>query len=328
MTIHVHFLHAPSEFFYVFTGEEKALLEQQLDPDVTVTWGEPVPETAVILVGGRPTREQLSGPAVRALIIPWAGLPGETRTLLADFPHVAVHNLHHNAAPVAETAVTLLLAAAKLTIPYDQALRQGDWRPRYSPRKAVLLEGKTALILGYGAIGQRVARACLALGMTVLATKRSVGDGETAVSLYAPSALPDLLPQAHALIICLPFTAETDGLIGARELALLPAGAVLVNVGRGKIVDEGALYEALRDGGLHAAGLDVWYNYPADENGRAHTLPATYPFHELDNVVLSPHRGGQTLDSDRLRMSHLANLLNHAARGEEMPNQIDLTKGY
>jgi len=164
--------------------------------------------------------------------------------------------------------------------------------------------------------------------MTVLATKRSVGDGETAVSLYAPSALPDLLPQAHALIICLPFTAETDGLIGARELALLPAGAVLVNVGRGKIVDEGALYEALHDGRLHAAGLDVWYNYPADENGRAHTLPATYPFHELDNVVLSPHRGGQTLDSDRLRMSHLANLLNHAARGEEMPNRLDLSRGY
>jgi phosphoglycerate dehydrogenase-like enzyme len=109
---------------------------------------------------------------------------------------------------------------------------------------------------------------------------------------------------------------------------LLPPGAILVNIGRGKIVAEGALFEALRDGRLHGAGLDVWYNYPADVNGRACTLPANFPFHELDNVVMSPHRGGQTLDSDRLRMAHLAQLLNCAARGEVMPNQLALDRGY
>ncbi|MCA9873270.1 MAG: hypothetical protein KC441_06435, partial [Anaerolineales bacterium] len=77
-----------------------------------------------------------------------------------------------------------------------------------------------------------------------------------------------------------------------------------------------------------AAGIDVWYIYPKEEADRPHTMPSAFPFHELDNVVMSPHRGGQTLDSDRLRMGHLAQLLNCAARGEEMPNRLDLARGY
>ncbi|MBK8987877.1 MAG: hydroxyacid dehydrogenase [Chloroflexi bacterium] len=329
MTIHAHFLYEPAEFFHVFTGEEKAQMEGLLDPAVQVTWGQEAPETAVILIGGRPSREQLRGPNVRVLIVPWAGLPTQTADLLAEFPHVAVHNLHHNAAPVAETAVTLLLAAAKLTIPYDQALRRNNWELRYGERRAALLAGKTALILGYGAIGARVARICQAMEMRVLATKRTPPTIQPPEATIYPSAnLPHLLPQADALIICLPLTTETKGLIGAAELALLPPGAILVNIGRGPIVDEAALYEGLRNGRLYAAGLDVWYNYPPDETSRAQTAPANFPFHELDNVVLSPHRGGLTLDTERLRLAHLAELLNQAARGEAMGNRVDLGRGY
>jgi phosphoglycerate dehydrogenase-like enzyme len=117
-------------------------------------------------------------------------------------------------------------------------------------------------------------------------------------------------------------------LIGERELALLPPDAVLVNVGRGPIVDEAALYHALHEGTLHAAGLDVWYNYPADEASRSHTPPSAYPFHELDNVVMSPHRAGGSDESEMRRMTHLAALLNAAARGDEMPNRVDLQAGY
>lgn len=329
MVIHAHFLYEPSEFFHVFTGEEKAQMEGLLHPDVQVTWGQEVAETAVILIGGRPTLEQLSMPNVRALIIPWAGLPTQTGDLLADFPHVAVHNLHHNAAPVAETAVTLLLAAAKLTIPYDQALRQNNWEMRYGERRAALLADKTALILGYGAIGERVARICRAMEMRVLATRRTPPAVQPPeATIYPSDNLPDLLPQTDALIICLPLTAETKGLIGAAELALLPPGAILVNIGRGLIVEEGALYEGLKNGRLYAAGLDVWYNYPPDETSRGQTAPANFPFHELDNVVMSPHRGGLTLDTEKLRLAHLAELLNQAARGEAMGNRVDLRRGY
>ncbi|UCG24133.1 MAG: hydroxyacid dehydrogenase [Chloroflexota bacterium] len=308
-------------------------LREQLDPAVRLTTDadRPMPPDTGILIAGRPTRQDLTaGPALQTLIIPWAGLPPETRQLLAEFPDVAVHNLHHNAIPVAEMVVTLMLSAAKLVLPFDQLLRRNDWTPRYQPSPAVLLAGNTALILGYGAIGRQVAIYCKGLGMRVLATRRRpsrrpVGSAD---EVHPAPEFPRLLPQANVLLICLPHTPETDGLIGRRELALLPKKALLVNVGRGPIVDEEALYHALRDGRLHAAGLDVWYNYPAEEASRPNTPPSAYPFHELDNVVMSPHRAGATADSNDLRMKQLAVLLNAAAAGQEPTNRVDLAAGY
>ena len=117
-------------------------------------------------------------------------------------------------------------------------------------------------------------------------------------------------------------------MIGEHELALMPPGGILVNVGRGPVVDPGALYSALRSGQLGAAGLDVWYNYPKSPEERASTPPAEFPFHELDNVVMSPHRGGGSDQTEELRMTHLAAHLNAAARGEPIPNKVDLDAGY
>ncbi|MCP4532667.1 MAG: hydroxyacid dehydrogenase, partial [Delftia sp.] len=183
---------------------------------------------------------------------------------------------------------------------------------------------------GYGAIGRRVARACRGLGMRVLATRRSLSapsrDGPD--EIYPPDGLHDLLPRANALLVCLPETPQTDGLIAARELALLPPGAVLVNVGRGPVVEQAALYHALRDGTLYAAGLDVWYNYPTDEAARSYTPPSDFAFHELENVVMSPHMAGGSREARAQRVAHLAALLNTAAAGEAMPNRVDLQAGY
>jgi phosphoglycerate dehydrogenase-like enzyme len=117
-------------------------------------------------------------------------------------------------------------------------------------------------------------------------------------------------------------------MVGEAELALLPPGAVLVNVGRGAIVREEALYHALREGRLAAAGLDVWYRYPTSEAEAVDAAPSAFPFHELDNVVMSPHRAGHVAEDDDLRMKALAELLNAAARGEPMPNRVDLEAGY
>jgi phosphoglycerate dehydrogenase-like enzyme len=312
--------------------EDLAHLQFYLDAGVRLSTGPQVPANAEILVAGRPKRQHLTAsPSLRALIVPWAGLPDTTRDLLLDFPHLAVHNLHHNAAATAEMAIALLMSAAKFIVPIDGKLRAGDWTPRYQRSQSIGLEGKTALILGYGEIGRRVARVCRALGLNVLATRRQPGSpapGEADVEVCSPTELHRLLPRADVLVITLPLTPETKGLIGAEEIALLPRGAVLVNVGRGAIVDEGALYHALREGALAAAGLDVWYNYPKDEASRANTPPSKHPFHELDNVVMSPHRGGDAVDIERQRMAHLAKLLNAAARGEPMPNQVDVERGY
>jgi phosphoglycerate dehydrogenase-like enzyme len=309
-----------------------AHLRARLRPDVTLTVGREVPQPAdyEVLVAGRPTLKHITAsPDLQALIIPFSGLPKETRALMLDFPRVAVHNLHHNAAAAAEMAITLMLAAGKLIVPADRALRHHDWRPRYRPDSAVILEGKTALILGYGAIGQRVACACRGLGMDVIAIRRGVSEAPSE-GVHGPQALPSLLPRADVLIIALPLTTVTAGLIGKQELALLPPNCVLVNVGRGPIVDEEALYQALRDGTLCAAGLDVWYNYPGDDSSRSNTPPSAYPFHGLENVVMSPHRAGMgsSKEIELRRMNHLARLLNAAANGDEIPNRVDVHAGY
>jgi len=304
-------------------------LRAALDPGVVLTYGPDVRAGSEVLVAGRPQREHLTASdRLRAVIIPFAGPPAPTLTLMRDFPHLTLHNLHHNAAPTAEMAVTLLLAAAKQIVPADSALRQGDWSARHTPNQT-LLDGKTALILGYGAIGQRVGLVCRALGMRVLAIRRTPEPDDVA-EVHGADRLRDLLADAHALIICLPATAATEGLIGAAELDRLPDGAILVNVGRAAIVDQRALYEALRSGQLFAAGLDVWYRYPAEIEARSSTLPADEPFHTLPNVVLSPHRAGGlgVREVEMARMAALAAALNAASRGEPIPNRVDLAAGY
>jgi phosphoglycerate dehydrogenase-like enzyme len=175
-----------------------------------------------------------------------------------------------------------------------------------------------------------VARACSALDMTVLAMKRwpSQSADEYAAEIHPVQDLDHLLPRANSLIVCLPLTPQTENVISERELALLPANALLVNVGRGPIVNEAALFNALKSRHLCAAGLDVWYSYPPDKDSRTNTPAANFPFHELDNVVMSPHRGGDTNESDRLRMVHLAKLVNAIYDNEPVPNKVDLTSGY
>jgi phosphoglycerate dehydrogenase-like enzyme len=148
--------------------------------------------------------------------------------------------------------------------------------------------------------------------------------------IHLSDELYSLLPLADILMVILPLTPKTEGLIGEDEINLLPEGSILVNVGRGKVVDQRALYDALKSKHLYGAGIDVWYNYPADVDSRQNTPPADYPFHELDNIVMSPHRAGgvNSSDTERLRIEHLAQLINHAARGEEIPNRVDVYKGY
>jgi len=324
--ITVHYLHPPDH-------ESINFLRARLLPQVHLSTADDgsVPADINVLIAGRPEQELLEkSKSLSAVIVPWSGIPDETRQLIANFSGIMLHNLHHNAAPVAELALTLLLAVAKIVVPLDRSLREHDWTPRYLPSESLLLAGKTALILGYGAIGRRVAYYCRHLGMDVMAIRRNPesNDEPEEVTIHRPEALHTLLPSANALMICLPRTQETIGLIGQKELELLPADAVLVNIGRGVVVDEEALFSALRDGRIHGAGLDVWYNYPSDKASRSNTPPANYPFHELDNVVMSPHRGGDSSDTNRLRMMDLANLLNAAAEGETMPNLVDLTAGY
>ncbi len=313
--LRVHVLREPEP-------ESRALLESLVDPNVVLTYGdELLPPGPQLLVAGRPDQRYLdAAPELHTLVIPWAGLPVTTGELMRRHPDIAVHNIHHNAGSAAELAFALALAAAKRLIPGDRALRTGDWTPRYTGGGIVRLDGGRALILGYGAIGRRLAAYCRAFGMDV------TGVGSDS----APEAVDAMLAESDVVFVALPLTAATKGFLNARRLALLPAGAILVNVGRGAVVDEEALYRALEGGTLGAAGLDVWYNYPLDEASRASTFPSRFDFGALDNVVLSPHRGGApgTARTERERMEAVAASINAAARGDEIPHRVDLEAGY
>ncbi len=326
MSLFVHILHPPD-------AEPLAHLEAHLHPSIQLSVGSEIPSdpNIEILVADRPNRELLAScPGLRTLIIPYAGVPKETCDLMKEFPHISVHNLHYNAAATSEMALALLLAATKFLLPIDRAFRNHDWTPRYEPNPAFLLENKSVLVLGYGAIGQRVARACLGLGMRVKAVRRNfyVSESNPDVEVHPSHELHQLLPKTEVLIICLPHTSETEDLIDKHALDLLADRAILVNVARGPIVSELALFQALKDGRLYAAGLDVWYNYPEDESARSRTAPSQFPFHELDNVVMSPHRAGGAIDLEFTRMEKLAELLNAAARGEPMADRVDINLGY
>jgi phosphoglycerate dehydrogenase-like enzyme len=326
MNLNIHILNPPQQ-------EAFQHLQSRLLPEIQLTVGQELPDPAdfEVLVSGRPNRLQLAAsPHLRILVIPFAGLPEVTRQVLLEFPNLCVYNLHHNAALTAEMALTLLLAAAKFIIPCDQALRRNDWRPRYLPPPALALHGKTALILGFGHVGERIGRACAALGMRIIAIRRHPERTivlDFPVEVHGSEAINELLPQAEVVLIALPGTSETYGLLSGAEISLLPPGAVLVNVGRGPIVDQHALFQALKEGRLRAAGLDVWYHYPSNEAEWESTPPADEPFHKLENVVLSPHRADGSSETEILRMEDLAGLLNALARGEP-PDPVDLVAGY
>lgn len=313
-----------------FPAGDIALLCGALRPEVALTVGDDVPDETEILIHGTPSAETLDRLGqLRVVVIPWAGVPQRTLPLLRERPHLALHNLHHNALPVAEMALALLLAAARRLPHLDAHLRRGDWSPRYAPPDSLLLSGKTALLVGYGEIGKRVGRMLRALEMRVLAVRRTPGEAEMdGVAVFGIERLDELLPQAQAVVVSTPLTEETRHLLDAERLQRLPNGAVVVNVGRGEVIEAQGLYDALVNGPVGAAGLDVWYQYPKDEAGRVMTFPAAVPLHTLPNVVLSPHLADHTTDTERLRMAALAALLNAAAGGEALPNAVDVGRGY
>ncbi|HZE41427.1 MAG TPA: NAD(P)-dependent oxidoreductase [Stackebrandtia sp.] len=276
---------------------------------------EPPPASAYeVLIAGRPGRELLAAsPKLRAVVVPFAGIPERTSRLLSEFPALEVHTLHHNAGPTAELALALTLAAARGVVPADRGMRRGDWTARFTPPEpSMLLDGHPATVAGYGAIGRRVARGLAALGMRVRATRASAdrprSDGDIVV--HPARDLPALLDDSRVTVLALPAGPDTAGLIGAEELARLPEPSVLVNVSRAALVDEEALYRRLLRPGF-AAGLDVWWEEAGSIDAAVDVAASRFAFHELPNVVLSPHRGGafSIPETRRIRVDHLETAL-------------------
>lgn len=215
-----------------------------------------------------------------------------------------------NANAVAEHAMAHMLALNRHLHTSRDHQAQAHWRPMISEiaRREAELAGKTLVIVGLGRIGQRLARFARAFDMHVIGVKRDVTQGGEGVDeLVTTADLLSVLPRADVVVLACPLTSETEHLIDARALAAMKPTAQLVNVARGKVVDEAALIAALGAGRLGAAGLDVTREEP---------LPAASALWTLPNVLLTPHTAGETQAYEDNVIDILIENLNRLARGE------------
>ena len=270
------------------------------------------------------TRE-MGGAARRLKLVqvPGAGLDRIDRSALPRSAWLA--NAYGHEIGIAEYVLGAILTLTRSFARLDAALRRGTWESQWAvgvapPPPWPELAGKTLGILGYGRIGQCVARRAHAFDMTVVGIRRDASHPDPQGALVrGPDALGDVLTRADYLAITLPLTPETRGLLGERELRAMKPTAILVNVSRAEIIDEDALYEGLVERRIGAAALDVWYRYPS---GPGPTPPARRPFHELPNILMTPHVSGWTEGMLEARAKLIAENIHRAARGEAPMNLI------
>ena len=276
-----------------------------------------------VLVSMAFTREMAAAARCLKLVqVPGAGLDRIDRGALPG--GAALSNAYGHEVGIAEYVLGAMLALTRELGRLDAALRRGVWESQWAigvapPAPWRELAGQTLGILGYGRIGQCLARRARAFDMHVVAIRRSAVASDGLAELTAPAALDDVLSRADYLAVTMPLTPETRGLIGARELASMKRTAIIVNPARAEILDEDALYEALAARRIAGAALDVWYRYPSSPGAAP---PAHRPFHELPNVLMTPHVSGWTDGMLKARATLIAENVNRIARGEAPLNRI------
>ena len=225
--------------------------------------------------------------------------------------------------PMAEHAMGLLISMARNfpdSVRFQDKLTWGQQQLWDKPQQLTELNGKILLIVGYGSIGEELAKRAQAFGMRVRGVTRS-GTGETSFTekILPASDLRQVLPEADYVVLAAPETAETKHLIGTKEIARMKRGARLINIGRGSLLDELALITALESGQLAGAALDVASVEP---------LPDSSPLWKVPNLFITPHTSAV---SDRLwqrETALLVELLELWFGGREMKNVVDLFRGY
>jgi phosphoglycerate dehydrogenase-like enzyme len=221
-----------------------------------------------------------------------------------------------HARPLAEFALMAMLMFAK-DYGYLQSEKAAQHWARYCGGE---LSHKTAAIIGLGKIGQEVARLAKAFDMQVIGTRRDFSRPTPHVDQLVPQdQLLDVLSKADYLVLAIPHTRETGGLIGAAELAALPHGAVLINVARGAVVDQPALIEALRSGHLRGAALDVFETEP---------LPPDNPLWQMPNVLISPHSASTAPSENAKIVDIFCENIRRFQANTPLMNVLDVEKGY
>lgn len=221
----------------------------------------------------------------------------------------------------AQALAEFVLAGLLFLVKDLDTLRRDQAEHRWTSGAVASLAGRRALVVGLGHIGRRVAEVLAALGVEVWGAGRPGRryEGLPVTRLGTTGALDQLLPHVDTVVLATPLTPATQGLIGAGELALLPPGAILVNVGRGAVVDEQAMIAALQEGRLAGACLDVFEQEP---------LPPSSPLWDIPNVLISPHSAA-TLESENAALTDLfLDNLDRFVEGRPLRNRFNPEDGY
>lgn len=234
-----------------------------------------------------------------------------------DFLITTASGVH--AIPISEQIIGMLLMFARGLHHAARAQSQREWR-RMQRAELFELAGKTMLIIGVGAIGARTAALASALGMRVEGIRRRSSHPVDGVeAMYAPEQLHERLAHADVVVLTVPLSRATEGMIGAAELRAMKPTAYLINIGRGGTVDEPALVEALAAQSIAGAALDVFAEEP---------LPASSPLWGMQNVIITAHYAGVTPRYDERAMAIFLDNLRRYRSGAPLRNQVDRAAGY
>jgi len=309
-------------------------IKERLPPSLRVEiLGDPrqlmrAPEAAAdadILVTNQWRAEYPTAPRVKLVQSVATGI--ELIDLAALPPQVTVCNAFGHETAIAEYILMVMLVWSHRFREIEGDFRtRSSWQPSWvqsgAPHGEIL--GSTVGIVGLGRVGYEVARRAAAFGCRVIAANRSTREpGRGVEQVFRLSELDHMLAECDYVVLCTALGPETEGLIDARRLALMKPSAFLVNIARGAVVDEGAIYAALCDRAIGGAALDTWWRYPSADDPAPR--PSRYPFHELPNVIMTPHCSPRTDGTIERRSRDVARNIDRFVRGEPLENVVTTT---
>jgi phosphoglycerate dehydrogenase-like enzyme len=253
--------------------------------------------------------------------VPGAGYDAVDLDAIPD--SAVVCNCFGHEQAIAEYVMAALLERHVPLADADRRLRQGDWA--YSSASAERIHGelaeKTIGLLGFGHIGKAIAVRAKAFEMNVHVANRSPVATSTWVDRsFSLNELDEFWRSADFFVVSLPSNAETAGIVNAASFAQMRESAVIFNVGRGPTIDEQSLYRALKSQRIAGAVIDTWYTYPSANEPSV--LPSRLPFHELQNVLMTPHMSGWTSGTIHRRMRTIADNIGRRAAGKPCINVV------
>ncbi|MDI3472737.1 MAG: hypothetical protein PWQ20_200 [Thermotogaceae bacterium] len=235
---------------------------------------------------------------LKIIFIPWTGVDALPLDKIREKGDIIVSNTHGNAEIVAERAFSLCLALLGRTVEFHNNLSKGIWgsesRQKYYDNFWVSLRNRSCGIAGFGKIGKELAKLLKVFNCRITGLKkRPPSEEDLELADKVTSNLDEMIAESDIIFVILPLTDETRNLFNWEVLSKMK-GKYLINVGRGAVISEEALYRALKEGVLAGAAIDTWYHYPTASNPVV--LPFSYPIHTFKNVVLSPHVGSSTIE--------------------------------